>query len=38
MANHARYNLPRVLLQLAQYRGKLYHSDAAHLTSDSTNM
>ena len=23
MANHARYNLPRVLLQLAPYRGKL---------------
>ena len=37
MANHARYNLPRVLLQLAPYRGKLKHADVAHLTSDSTH-
>ena len=29
MANNARYNLPRVLLQ---------HADAPHLTSDSPNM
>ena len=38
MANHACYNLPRVLLQLAPYWGKLQHADAPHLTSDYTNM